>query len=131
MTYLVRDPPTDNRRTRTQIYLAELCCVPSPAHGLHPAGGQSWWSLVSPFMSSRVQFPVAGYYHCPNIGLSFAVTRAVTIEIGFCAWSQHLDKDPFQDSHMVAGPLFDINAERGAVAAVYLPHFVDLQGNQG
>ncbi|KAK7800707.1 hypothetical protein U0070_011227, partial [Myodes glareolus] len=64
-----------------------------------------------------VQFPVAGYYHCPNIGLSFVVTRAVTIEFGFCAWRQHLDKTPLQDSHMVAGPLFDIKAEQGAVAA--------------
>ena len=72
-----------------------------------------------------------GSYHCPNTGLHFVVTRAVTIEIGFCDWSQHLDKTPLQDSHMVAGPLFDIKAEQGAVAAVHLPHFVDLQGNQG
>ncbi|XP_075797925.1 NACHT, LRR and PYD domains-containing protein 1a-like [Microtus pennsylvanicus] len=78
----------------------------------------------------RVQFPVAGYYHCANIGLHFVVTREATIEIGFCAWSQHLDKTPLQDSHMVAGPLFDIKAEQGAVAAVYLPHFVDLQEGQ-
>ncbi|XP_057632785.1 NACHT, LRR and PYD domains-containing protein 1a-like [Chionomys nivalis] len=78
----------------------------------------------------RVQFPVNGSYHCPSIGLHFVVTRAVTIEIGFCSWSQHLDKTPLQDSHMVAGPLFDIKAERGAVAAVYLPHFVDLQEGQ-
>ncbi|XP_075847937.1 NACHT, LRR and PYD domains-containing protein 1a-like isoform X4 [Microtus pennsylvanicus] len=78
----------------------------------------------------RVQFPVAGYYHCANIGLHFVVTRETTIEIGFCAWSQHLDKTPLQDSHMVAGPLFDIKAQRGAVAAVYLPHFVDLQEGQ-
>ena len=81
--------------------------------------------------ASRVEFPVDGSYHCANIGLSFVVTRAVTIEIGFCAWSQHLDKTPLKDSHIVAGPLFDIKAEQGAVAAVHLPHFVDLQGNQG
>ncbi|XP_013202499.1 NACHT, LRR and PYD domains-containing protein 1a-like [Microtus ochrogaster] len=78
----------------------------------------------------RVQFPVNGSYHCPSIGLHFVVTRAVTIEIGFCSWSQHLDKTPLQDSHMVAGPLLDIKAEQGAVAAVYLPHFVDLQEGQ-
>nr|XP_048304565.1 NACHT, LRR and PYD domains-containing protein 1a-like isoform X1 [Myodes glareolus] len=78
----------------------------------------------------RVQFPVAGSYHCANTGLHFVVTRAVTIEIGFCDWSQHLDKTPLQDSHMVAGPLFDIKAEQGAVAAVHLPHFVDLQEGQ-
>ncbi|XP_076398919.1 NACHT, LRR and PYD domains-containing protein 1a-like isoform X6 [Peromyscus maniculatus bairdii] len=75
----------------------------------------------------RVQFPVPGSYHCPNSGLRFVVTRAVTIEIGFCSWSQYLDKTPLQHSHMVAGPLFDIKAEQGAVAAVHLPHFVDLQ----
>nr|XP_048304588.1 NACHT, LRR and PYD domains-containing protein 1a-like [Myodes glareolus]XP_048304589.1 NACHT, LRR and PYD domains-containing protein 1a-like [Myodes glareolus]XP_048304590.1 NACHT, LRR and PYD domains-containing protein 1a-like [Myodes glareolus]XP_048304592.1 NACHT, LRR and PYD domains-containing protein 1a-like [Myodes glareolus] len=78
----------------------------------------------------RVEFPVDGFYHCANIGLSFVVTRAVTIEIGFCAWSQHLDQTTLQDSHMVAGPLFDIKAEQGAVAAVHLPHFVNLQEGQ-
>ncbi|XP_059126646.1 NACHT, LRR and PYD domains-containing protein 1a-like [Peromyscus eremicus] len=78
----------------------------------------------------RVQFPVPGSYHCPNTGLRFVVTRAVTIEIGFCSWSQHLDKTPLQHSHMVAGPLIDIKAEQGAVTAVYLPHFVDLQEGQ-
>ncbi|KAL6039531.1 hypothetical protein STEG23_002338, partial [Scotinomys teguina] len=75
----------------------------------------------------RVQFPVAGSYHSPNTGLHFVVARAVTIEIKFCSWSQYLDKTPLQHSHMVAGPLFDIKAEQGAVTAVYLPHFVDLQ----
>ena len=59
------------------------------------------------------------------------MTRAVTIEIEFCAWSQYLEKTPIQHSHMVAGPLFDIKAEQGAVTAVYLPHFVSLKGNQG
>uniref|UniRef100_A0A8C8UGI1 NACHT, LRR and PYD domains-containing protein 1a-like n=1 Tax=Peromyscus maniculatus bairdii TaxID=230844 RepID=A0A8C8UGI1_PERMB len=101
-----------------------------PALGLHPAEEQSWCSLVSASPSSRVQFPVPGSYHCPNSGLGFVVTRAVTIEIGFCSWSQHLDKTPLQHSHMVAGPLFDIKAEQGAVAAVHLPHFVDLQDEQ-
>ncbi|XP_057632786.1 NACHT, LRR and PYD domains-containing protein 1a allele 5-like [Chionomys nivalis] len=78
----------------------------------------------------RVQFPMPGSYHCPSTGLHFVVTRAVTIEIGFCAWSQHLDKTPLQYMYVVAGPLFDIKAERVAVAAVYLPHFVDLQEGQ-
>ncbi|XP_076792519.1 NACHT, LRR and PYD domains-containing protein 1a-like isoform X1 [Arvicanthis niloticus] len=75
----------------------------------------------------KVQLPMAGSYHCPSTGLHFVVTRAVTIEIEFCAWSQYLDKTPWQHSHMVAGPLFDIKAEQGAVTAVYLPHFVSLQ----
>ncbi|XP_052052607.1 NACHT, LRR and PYD domains-containing protein 1a allele 3-like isoform X2 [Apodemus sylvaticus] len=78
----------------------------------------------------RVQLPVAGSYHCPSTGLHFVVTKAVTIEIEFCAWSQYLDKTPLQHSHMLAGPLFDIKAEQGAVTAVYLPHFVSLKGNQ-
>nr|AGH68337.1 NLR family, pyrin domain containing 1a [Mus musculus] len=75
----------------------------------------------------RVQLPMAGSYHCPSTGLHFVVTRAVTIEIEFCAWSQYLNKTPLQQSHMVVGPLFDIKAEQGAVTAVYLPHFVALQ----
>nr|XP_034362222.1 NACHT, LRR and PYD domains-containing protein 1a-like isoform X1 [Arvicanthis niloticus] len=75
----------------------------------------------------RVQLPMAGSYHCPSTGLHIVVTRAVTIEIEFCAWSQYLNKTPLQHSHMVVGPLFDIKAEQGAVTAVYLPHFVALQ----
>nr|XP_048304559.1 NACHT, LRR and PYD domains-containing protein 1a-like isoform X2 [Myodes glareolus] len=78
----------------------------------------------------RVQFPMAGSYHWPSTGLRFVVTRAATIEIEFCAWSQFLGKTPLEQSHMVAGPLFDIKAEQGAVDAVYLPHFVALQGIQ-
>ncbi|XP_031209600.1 NACHT, LRR and PYD domains-containing protein 1b allele 2-like [Mastomys coucha] len=75
----------------------------------------------------RVRLPMAGSYHSPSTGLHFVVKRAVNIEIEFCAWSQYLDKIPLQQSHMVAGPLFDIKAEQGAVTAVYLPHFVSLQ----
>nr|ABI18118.1 NACHT-, LRR-, and PYD-containing protein 1 paralog b [Mus spretus] len=75
----------------------------------------------------RVQLPMAGCYHCPSTGLHFVVTRAVTIEIEFCAWSQYLDETFLKHSHMVVGPLFDIKAEQGAVTAVYLPHFVALQ----
>lgn len=52
----------------------------------------------------------------------------MTIEIEFCAWDQFLDKTVPQNSWMVAGPLFDIKAEPGAVEAVYLPHFIALQG---
>ncbi|KAL6039529.1 hypothetical protein STEG23_002336, partial [Scotinomys teguina] len=76
----------------------------------------------------RVHFPAAGYYHHPNIGLQFVVKRALTIEIEFCAWAKFWNRDVLEHGWMVAGPLFDIKAEQGAVAAVYLPHFVDLQG---
>ncbi|ELK35839.1 NACHT, LRR and PYD domains-containing protein 1 [Myotis davidii] len=75
----------------------------------------------------RVHFPVAGSYHWPNVGLYFVVRGPVTIEIEFCAWDQFLDQIVPRHSWMVAGPLFDIKAEPGAVAAVYLPHFIALQ----
>ncbi|EPQ10220.1 NACHT, LRR and PYD domains-containing protein 1 [Myotis brandtii] len=55
-------------------------------------------------------------------------SEPVTIEIEFCAWDQFLDRIVPWHSWMVAGPLFDIKAEPGAVAAVYLPHFIALQG---
>ncbi|XP_013377617.1 PREDICTED: NACHT, LRR and PYD domains-containing protein 1-like isoform X2 [Chinchilla lanigera] len=75
----------------------------------------------------RVHFPMAGYYHWPHTGLSFVVRREVMMAIQFCAWDQFLSIHDLQDTWMVAGPLFDIKAEQGAVAAVYLPHFVALQ----
>ncbi|XP_045680247.1 NACHT, LRR and PYD domains-containing protein 1-like [Phyllostomus hastatus] len=76
----------------------------------------------------RVCFPVAGSYPWPNTGLHFVVRRPVTIEIEFCAWKEFMSRIVPQHSWMVAGPLLDIKAEPGAVAAVYLPHFIDLQG---
>nr|KAF6296468.1 NLR family pyrin domain containing 1 [Myotis myotis] len=76
----------------------------------------------------RVHFPVACSYHWPNVGLHFVVRGPVTIEIEFCAWDQFLDQIVPRHSWMVAGPLFDIKAEPGAVAAVHLPHFIALQG---
>ncbi|XP_012868598.1 PREDICTED: NACHT, LRR and PYD domains-containing protein 1-like [Dipodomys ordii] len=74
-----------------------------------------------------VHFPVAGFYHCPNMGLGFMVSRAVTITIEFCSWDTCLDKTCLQHTWMIAGPLFGIRAEQGTVAAVHLPHFVNLQ----
>uniref|UniRef100_A0A4W2CAU4 NLR family pyrin domain containing 1 n=1 Tax=Bos indicus x Bos taurus TaxID=30522 RepID=A0A4W2CAU4_BOBOX len=53
----------------------------------------------------RVHLPMAGFYHWPNTGLRF------------------------ERSWLAAGPLFDIKAEPGAVAAVFLPHFVAFRGN--
>ncbi|KAM5214942.1 NACHT, LRR and PYD domains-containing protein 1-like isoform 1-T2 [Hipposideros larvatus] len=76
----------------------------------------------------RVHFPVAGPHYCSNMGLRFVVRWPVTVEIEFCAWDQFLNKTAIQHSWMVAGPLFDIKADPGAVAALYLPHFVELQG---
>ncbi|XP_036125594.1 NACHT, LRR and PYD domains-containing protein 1 [Molossus molossus] len=75
----------------------------------------------------RVHFPMAGSYHWPSTGLHFVVRWLVTTEIEFCAWDRFLDQMVPPHSWMVAGPLFDIKAEPGAVAAVYLPHFVAFQ----
>ncbi|XP_012581545.1 PREDICTED: LOW QUALITY PROTEIN: NACHT, LRR and PYD domains-containing protein 1 [Condylura cristata] len=77
----------------------------------------------------RAHLPTAGSHHWPNTGLHFVVRRAVTVEIEFCAWDPFLDTIVPRDTWMVAGPLFDIKADPGAVAAVYLPHFVSLQGD--
>nr|XP_034360922.1 NACHT, LRR and PYD domains-containing protein 1b allele 5-like [Arvicanthis niloticus] len=114
------------------------CCPVSPGDKLiEPLGTENdFWGPTGHVATEvvdrernmyRVQLPVAGSYHCPSTGLHFVVTRAVTIEIKFCSWSQYLDKTPLQHSLMVVGPLFDIKAEQGAVTAVYLPHFVALQ----
>ncbi|OWK13969.1 hypothetical protein Celaphus_00000900 [Cervus elaphus hippelaphus] len=57
------------------------------------------------------------------------VRGPATIEIEFCAWDQFLNRNFPQHSWLIAGPLFDIKAEPGAVAVVFLPHFVAFQGN--
>ncbi|XP_012040941.3 NACHT, LRR and PYD domains-containing protein 1 isoform X1 [Ovis aries] len=77
----------------------------------------------------RVHLPVAGFYHWPNTGLRFEVRGPATVEIEFCAWDQFLSRNFPQHSWLAAGPLFDIKAEPGAVAAVFLPHFVAFRGN--
>uniref|UniRef100_A0A8C6DVH6 NLR family pyrin domain containing 1 n=1 Tax=Moschus moschiferus TaxID=68415 RepID=A0A8C6DVH6_MOSMO len=78
----------------------------------------------------RIHLPVAGFYHWPNTGLRFEVRGPATIEIEFRDWDQFLNRNFPQHSWLVAGPLFDIKAEPGAVAAVSLPHFVAFQGKQ-
>ncbi|XP_076398929.1 NACHT, LRR and PYD domains-containing protein 1a-like [Peromyscus maniculatus bairdii] len=139
-----------NSCKRQRLQSEEGCSQFAPLEPFHPSSPDSprdkhleslgteddFWGPTGPVATEvvdrkrslyRVQFPVPGSYHCPNTGLHFVVTRAVTIEIRFCAWTQYLDKTPLEHSHMVAGPLFDIKAEQGAVAAVHLPHFVALQ----
>lgn len=88
-------------------------------------------NLVSPFpCSSRVHLPKAGSYHWPNTGLHFVVRRPVTVEIESLAWDQFLNRIVQEHSWMIAGPLFGIKTDPGAVKAVYLPHFVAFQGKQ-
>ncbi|XP_055260172.1 NACHT, LRR and PYD domains-containing protein 1 isoform X2 [Moschus berezovskii] len=77
----------------------------------------------------RIHLPVAGFYHWPSTGLRFEVRGPATVEIEFRDWDQFLNRNFPQHSWLVAGPLFDIKAEPGAVAAVSLPHFVAFQGN--
>uniref|UniRef100_A0A452UB17 NLR family pyrin domain containing 1 n=1 Tax=Ursus maritimus TaxID=29073 RepID=A0A452UB17_URSMA len=92
-------------------------------------GAHSSW-LININNVQLVRLPVAGSYHWPNTGLRFVVRGPVTIDVEFCAWDAGLRGMVPQQDWMVAGPLFDIKAEPGAVAAVYLPHFVDLRGEQ-
>uniref|UniRef100_A0A8C0W226 NACHT, LRR and PYD domains-containing protein 1 n=1 Tax=Castor canadensis TaxID=51338 RepID=A0A8C0W226_CASCN len=116
------------------LHLSSPACL-SNLH-MEPLGTEDdFWGPTGPVATEtvdkdrslcRVHFPVAGSYHCPNTGLGFVVRRAVTIEIEFCTWDPFLGRTVMQHSWMVAGPLFDIKAEQGAVAAVHLPHFVGL-----
>uniref|UniRef100_A0A8C7BL86 NLR family pyrin domain containing 1 n=1 Tax=Neovison vison TaxID=452646 RepID=A0A8C7BL86_NEOVI len=76
----------------------------------------------------RVHLPMAGSYRWPSTGLRFVVREPATIDIEFCASDKFLHQMAWEQSWMVAGPLFDIKVKPGAVATVYLPHFVDLRG---
>ncbi|XP_027622784.1 NACHT, LRR and PYD domains-containing protein 1, partial [Tupaia chinensis] len=141
-TTSLKRPRTDSEGSSPQA-AQEPFRLSSPAspRDLHmePLGTEEdFWGPTGPVTTEvvdkeqslhRVHFPMAGFYYWPNTGLRFMVKGAVTIEITFCAWNQFLETVP-QHSWMVAGPLFDIKAEPGAVAAVYLPHFVALQGEQ-
>nr|XP_031530820.1 NACHT, LRR and PYD domains-containing protein 1 isoform X5 [Vicugna pacos] len=118
-------------------------CVsaPAPPGDLHTASlgtEDDFWGPTGPVATEmvdkerslyRVHFPMAGFYHWPSTGLRFVVRGPVTVEIEFCAWDQFLNRTVPPHGWMVAGPLFDIKAEPGAVAALYLPHFVALQGD--
>nr|XP_012611873.1 NACHT, LRR and PYD domains-containing protein 1-like [Microcebus murinus] len=120
----------------------EPFCLSSPASPrdlyMEPLGTKDdFWGPTGPVATEavdkdrslfRVHFPGSGSYYWPNTGLGFVVRGAVTIDIEFCSWDQFLRGTSPQHSWMVAGPLFDIKAEEGSVAAVHLPHFVDLQG---
>ncbi|XP_058385713.1 caspase recruitment domain-containing protein 8-like isoform X2 [Diceros bicornis minor] len=77
----------------------------------------------------RIHLPTAGCYLWPATHLGFLVRAAVTVEIAFNSWGQHLDLDlQHHDQWMVAGPLFDISMEPGeAVAELHLPHVISLQ----
>ncbi|XP_006899866.1 PREDICTED: NACHT, LRR and PYD domains-containing protein 1 [Elephantulus edwardii] len=125
-----------------QAVQGKSACLSSPAllEDLHmePLGiAENFWGPTGPVATRmidkerslyRVHFPAAGSYHWPNTGLRFIVKGEVTIEIEICNWGKFLNESASQHNWMVAGPLFDIKAEPGAVAAVYLPHFVALQG---
>ncbi|XP_066467236.1 uncharacterized protein [Tiliqua scincoides] len=74
----------------------------------------------------RIHLPKAGTFLCSVTELRFEVKAAVTVEYAFCSWDTHLSKAE-KHQWMVAGPLFDIQADPAEeVAAVHLPHFVCL-----
>ncbi|KAB0406268.1 hypothetical protein E2I00_014313 [Balaenoptera physalus] len=142
MSQTLNRSPVFQEGSAPQVAQVEPFCLSSPAPlGDRPTESlgteDDFWGPPGPVATDRpllpifprVHFPVAGFYHWPNTGLRFVVRGPVTIEIEFCAWDLFLNRTFPQHSWMVAGPLFDIKAEPGAVAAVYLPHFVALQGN--
>ncbi|XP_045425577.1 NACHT, LRR and PYD domains-containing protein 1 isoform X2 [Lemur catta] len=140
---LKRQRPESDGSSPQVAQKVEPFCLSSPASAkdlhLEPLGTEcDFWGPTGPVATEvvdrerslyRVHFPMSGSYYWPNTGLHFVVRGAVTIEIEFCSWDQFLRGTIPQHSWMVAGPLFDIKAEPGCVAAVYLPHFVDLQGD--
>ncbi|KAI5757184.1 NLRP1 [Gulo gulo luscus] len=113
---------------------------PAPAEDMHvepPGIEDDFWGPLGPVAPEvvdkdrslyRVHLPVAGSYRWPSTGLRFVVREPATIDIEFCASDKFLHQMAWEQSWMVAGPLFDIKVKPGAVATVYLPHFVDLRG---
>ncbi|NWJ06017.1 CARD8 protein, partial [Crypturellus undulatus] len=72
----------------------------------------------------RAYLPGAGSFQCSVTGLGFEVSSAMTISYSYRSWVNHLDASA--QECVVAGPLFSITAQSGAVRAVHLPHFVCL-----
>ncbi|NXA56510.1 CARD8 protein, partial [Nothocercus julius] len=73
----------------------------------------------------RAHLPGAGSFQCSVTGLGFEVSSAVTISYNYGSWNDHLGASA-QEECVIAGPLFSIRAQPGAVRAVHLPHFVCL-----
>ncbi|NWY06155.1 CARD8 protein, partial [Nothoprocta ornata] len=73
----------------------------------------------------RAHLPGAGSFQCSVTGLGFEVNSAVTIWYSYGSWNDCLDASA-QEEWAIAGPLFSIRAQPGAVRAVHLPHFVCL-----
>ncbi|NXA37973.1 CARD8 protein, partial [Eudromia elegans] len=73
----------------------------------------------------RAQLPGAGCFQCSVTGLGFEASSAATIRYHYGSWNDHLDASA-REEWLVAGPLFSIKAQPGAVRAVRLPHFVCL-----
>ncbi|XP_074854289.1 uncharacterized protein LOC142014914 isoform X2 [Carettochelys insculpta] len=78
----------------------------------------------------RLRFRQAGFFRCSNTELGFEVRAAVTIHYEYESWRCHQAEVEMLQC-MFAGPLFNIRAEpAGAVAAVHLPHFLCLTGEE-
>ncbi|XP_045840664.1 NACHT, LRR and PYD domains-containing protein 1-like isoform X2 [Meles meles] len=125
-----------------QVAQEGLVGLPSPAppEDLHvepPGIEDDFWGPLGPVAIEvvdkdrslhRVHLPMAGSYRWPSTGLHFVMREPATVDIEFCASDKLLHQMAWEQSWMVAGPLFDIKVKPGAVATVYLPHFVDLRG---
>ncbi|XP_025899449.1 caspase recruitment domain-containing protein 8-like [Nothoprocta perdicaria] len=82
-------------------------------------------SFLNDGPSYRAHLPGAGSFQCSVTGLGFEVNSAVTIWYSYGSWNDCLDASA-QEEWAIAGPLFSIRAQPGAVRAVHLPHFVCL-----
>ncbi|XP_069465026.1 NACHT, LRR and PYD domains-containing protein 3-like isoform X2 [Ambystoma mexicanum] len=76
----------------------------------------------------RATFAEHGTFACQHTRLGFEVCSAGSLTYDLLPWSRQLEDHGMQDLK-IAGPLFDIQAAPGFVKAVYLPHFVSLQGD--
>ncbi|XP_009670246.2 caspase recruitment domain-containing protein 8 isoform X2 [Struthio camelus] len=104
-----------------------LCCVREALPEVTPEIIQNFPKDQSYY---RVHLPGAGSFQCSVTGLGFEAKSAVSIQYRYASWNSHLSAAA-QEEWVVAGPLFCIMVQPGAVGAVgavYLPHFVCLAG---
>uniref|UniRef100_A0A674IT71 FIIND domain-containing protein n=1 Tax=Terrapene triunguis TaxID=2587831 RepID=A0A674IT71_9SAUR len=90
--------------------------------------------LGGPQLDSKINIYIfknrAGSFRCSETELGFEVRAAVTLKYNYESWHCHQTELDMQQ-WMIAGPLFNIWAEpAGAVAALYLPHFMCLAGGE-
>ncbi|XP_068089266.1 NACHT, LRR and PYD domains-containing protein 1a-like [Hyperolius riggenbachi] len=93
--------------------------------------------VVTPEMSGnmyRLVLRTIGLFCCSETGIKFQVTRPVIIEYELDSWCDYSDLlDNQIKAYETISPLFNITTigEPYSVSAVYLPHYLCLQGFDG